>query len=46
MGNNKLVLILVWVLTTNNDVDNENLGLHGPASTISQYQPLYHGESN
>ena len=30
----KLVLILVWVFTTNNDDDSENLGLHGPASTI------------
>ena len=30
----------------NNDVDSENLGLHGMPVPFSQYQPLYHGESN
>ena len=24
----------MWVFTTNNDVDSENVGLHDPASTI------------
>ena len=28
------VLILVWILMTNDDVNNENLDLHGPASSI------------
>ena len=31
---NKPFLILVWKFITNDDVDNENFDLHGPASSI------------
>ena len=30
----KLFIILVWIFITNDDINNDNLDLHGPTSSI------------